>query len=223
MEAELTRVGLSAIRHRGMLPQEYKGDFSKVAVMHKAGKGSIGCHYSQVGVMETALSFNRSAMVLEDDLVICSDIKLRLNHAEKFLNEHNWDVFWLGGTYHLEPRWHAKEHPQLPQCGCKLGKDWEPTEDKKIVRTYGEWSTYAYIVNIDSLPKVLKMLEENVHLSIGIDWLFILLQPLLYCYAFVPGCIKQYDNQSSIGTGITKFSGFHVLGAHWWSDYMTDV
>jgi hypothetical protein len=54
-------------------------------------------------------------------------------------------------------------------------------------------------------------------MSMGIDWLFILLQPNLKTYAFNPGCVKQIDNKSDIGDW-TQFSAFSNLGAHWWAD-----
>ena len=62
----------------------------------------------------------------------------------------------------------------------------------------------------------------HVSISMGIDWLFILLQPYLKTFAFVPGCVKQMDNLSDIGQGITRFSGFAILGPHWFRDRMTD-
>ena len=219
MLKELNKAGIEAYRTKGILPNEYSGPEHKVSVMRKRTPGAIGCHYSQVKVMETALFQNKSALVMEDDLVFCSDIQKRFFHIDNFLNNNKWDVLWLGGTYHLNPTWHSIPHNrELPQCKCNLNRDWEPTNDIKIVRTYGCWSTYAYIVNINSLEKILKMLDDNVHLSMGIDWLFILLQPQLKTYAFNPGCVKQIDNESDIGNGKTIFSAFSGLGSHWWSD-----
>lgn len=225
MEQELERVGLNAERIRGMPYQEYNGDQSKVQVMFNRTKGAIGCHYSQVKIMEMALNKGKSAFVLEDDVVFATDVIKRLDYAQDFLNNHNWDVFWLGGTYHLNPpRWHDAGHTnsELPNCDCTLNKDIECTEDPRILRTYGCWSTYAYIVNYNSLPKILKLLEDNVHESIGIDWLFIKLQPKLNCYCFAPAMAKQYDNQSDIGNGVTYFSEFHKLGQFWFADKMED-
>lgn len=218
MKQELDKAEITAHRTKGMLPNEYSGSEYKVSVMRKRTPGAIGCHYSQVKIMEDALKQNKHAFVMEDDLVFCSDIQKRFEYIENFLDKNEWDIFWLGGTYHLNPTWHSLNHNRdMPQCKCKLGKDWENTSDPKIVRTYGCWSTYAYIVNKNSLEKVLKLLDENVHLSMGIDWLFILLQPKLKTYAFNPGCVKQIDNKSDIGDW-TQFSAFSNLGTHWWSD-----
>lgn len=225
MEHELKRVGIDAVRTQGMRPSEYKGDPYKIQGMVKRNTiGAVGCHFSQTKVMEEALRQNKSAFVMEDDLVFCSDIQKRLDYIEGFLNTHEWDVFWLGGTYHINPpHWHPLKHTsELQQCTCKLGRDAELTDDPRIIRTYGCFSTFAYIVNIDSLPKVLHLLDCVVHESMGIDWLFIRLQPQLKTFAFAPGCVKQYDNKSDIGKGFTYFSGFKKLGAHWFADRMED-
>jgi len=223
MQKELLRVGIKAERTRGLLPEEVNQPKEKVDVMFKRTKGAIGCHYSQVSIMEKAYFHGKNAGVFEDDLVFCSDFQGRMKIVSPFLEGNDWDVFWLGGTYHLQPTWHKSingkhTHPDLQMCNCSLNKDWEPTEDKHIVRTYGCWSTYAYIVNYNSILKILKLLDENVYLSMGIDWLFILLQPQLKTFAFNPGCVKQYDGQSNIGTGITYFSHSRGLGKHWFAD-----
>lgn len=225
MTHELDRVGLSAIRTRGMLPEEYTGDPAKVQVMFERGKGAIGCHFSQVKVMTDALALGKDAIVLEDDLIFCSDIKERLDYIQKFLNKQkSWDVFFLGGTVHINPPvWHKKGHSlDLQMCQCKLKRDAECTDDKHIFRVYGMFSTHAYIVNKKSISKILKYFDENIHLSMGIDWLFIKMQPKLRAFCFLPGCVKQMDNQSNIGNDITQFSNFEKLGPYWWTDKKED-
>jgi hypothetical protein len=97
-----------------------------------------------------------------------------------------------------------------------------------MVRTYGAFSTYAYIVNHNSIFKIFDLFDQHLHESIGIDWLFIKLQPQLNCFAFVPGCVKQMDNQSDIGDGMTIFSGFSKLNGteensrYWYQERMED-
>lgn len=220
MEREFRRVGFEAERFVGLLPEECTNDTLQYAVMNSRTRGAIGCHYSQVGVMKEALKEDKHAMVLEDDLVFCSDFTKRLDYICNYLDGKQWDVFWLGGTYHRDAVWHKANHPNGLPCDCTLNRDWEHTQDARIVRTYGAFSTHAYIVNKDSIPKILALLEANVYRSIGIDYLFILLQPKLLTFAFVPGCVKQYDNASNIGDGVTKFSVFSRLGSHWFSDKM---
>lgn len=227
MTAQLSRIGMDAERTRGLLPSEVSQPADKLSVMQNRTPGAIGCHYSQVSIMEKALSLGKSAIVMEDDLVFCSDFNERMDYAERFLNDNEWDVLWFGGTYHKNPIWHKSvngEHTwhEIKMCNCTLNKDWDYTSDKRIVRTYGCWSTYGYMVNHKSIAKILELLDRNVHLSMGIDWLFILLQPNLKTFAFLPGMVKQYDNKSDIGTGITYFSHSKSLGRHWYQDKMTD-
>lgn len=224
MQLELDRIGLKAERFEAIKTDSRTWDYSKTKVMRNRTAGAIGCHYSQVAVMQKAFEKNQHAGVLEDDLIFCSDFKERMDHVEIFTENNDWDIIWLGGTYHLEPTWHQSikgrhlHHDMKNDCNCDLNKDWEPTSHAYINRTFGCWSTYGYIVNWYSLEKILKLLEENVHRSMGIDWLFIKLQPQLKTFAFNPGMVKQYNNQSDIGKGITNFEGFNSLGSHWWSD-----
>lgn len=211
MNKELARVGIEAERTRGILPDEYKGDSSRVEVMRNRTPGAIGCWMSQAQVMASAWEAGKHALVMEDDLVFCSDFQERLKIVSEFLSGRVWDVFWLGGTYHVNPAvWHLDG----------LGRDAERTDHPRIMRTYGAFSTHAYIVNLESTEYVLSLLDELMPLSMGIDWAFIQLQPDLQTYAFAPGCVIQFDNQSNIGNGTTYFSKFAELGAHWWADRM---
>jgi GR25 family glycosyltransferase involved in LPS biosynthesis len=220
---ELNRVSISAVRTRGLLPEEVK-EFQpedKWFVMQNRTPGAIGCHWSQVAVMEEAIRQNKHAWVMEDDLVYCNDIQCRLSIIKDFCDTHDWDIIWLGGTYHTEPTWHRSNngqhtHPDLQMCKCDLNRDWEPTDNPHIVRTYGCWSTYSYIVNRARLPLILERLDNYVYMSMGIDWLMILQQPQLLTFAFNPGCVRQFNNQSNIGSGITDFDSFASLGNHWY-------
>jgi len=227
MKAELSKSGIEANRIDGMLPSEVDVPSHKTMVMQNRTPGAIGCHYSQVRCMSAALNVDKHALVMEDDLVFCSDFQERLAYIDKFCQTHEWDVIWLGATFHVPAQWHRNvngfhTHPDLKMCRCDVGKDVRTTDDPRMVQTFGCWSTYAYIVNKDSIAKILQMLDENVSISMGIDWLFILLQPQLKTFSFVPGCVKQYDNQSDIGKGVTVFSAFANLGPYWWADRMTD-
>lgn len=231
MEAELKRVDLheSVGRRRGMLPVECGIDNPKFATMRNRTPGAIGCHVSQVNVMKAAYKAESNAMILEDDLIFCSDFIERMKYISSWAGNHEWDVIWLGATFHSPAFWHPKGPSKMrPDCSANLGKDCEPTDDPRMIRTYGAFSTHAYIVNYESIPKILDLFEAHLHESIGIDHLFIRLQPQLKCFSFVPGCVKQYDNQSNIGTGITRWSGFMNLNgsdnssAYVWQDKMDD-
>lgn len=241
MENELLTHGLPIFRTRGLLPNEVNITRHRIKAMaDRPQKGAIGCHFSQVSIMEKAKSLGQHAFVMEDDLVFCSDFGARIDHITKFCKSHPWDVIFLGGTFHIDPPyWHSDTNPGR---GCqRLGRDAVLTDDPRMIRTFGAFCTYAYIVNKASIEKIMEMFHERLAESIGIDHMFIMLQPSLYCYAFVPGCIKQYDHQSDIGQGITKFSNFATLNkickcpdpaicphgfwnirrsAYWWQDKM---
>jgi len=209
MEGQLHRVGLKAVRTRGLRPEEYTGP-QDVRRMQKRTPGAIGCHFSQVAIMERALELGQNAMVLEDDIIFCQDFQDRLDHIEKFTNENEWDVIWLGAAFHVNPGyWHMKKQSEdrANDCSANLGFDAKRTDDPRMIRTYGAYNTFAYIVNVNSIEKILKMFEQNIHTSIGIDFLFIKLQPQLKCFSYVPGCVKQMDNKSDIGDGMTIWSG----------------
>jgi GR25 family glycosyltransferase involved in LPS biosynthesis len=225
IQNELQKAGINAERTRGRLPEEFDSTDPRIQVMWNRTKGACGCHYGQVEIMKEALKQNKHAFIMEDDCVFCSDIHERLSIAEDFLKDKDWTALWLGGTYHANNPawWHKPGHSiDLKQCKCTLGVDAEKTESKYMVRTYGCFSTHCYIINKNHIQRVLDFLEANVHLSMGIDWLMILMQPQVLTYAFVPGMVIQKDNMSDIGGGMTVFSGFKRLGNHWYQDKMSD-
>lgn len=213
IENELESVGIKAVRTRGKLPDEFDLSNPKLQVMKNRTPGAIGCHYGQVEIMQKALDLNRHAFVLEDDTQFCEDFKDRLVEIEGFMEQHpEWAVWWLGGTCHNPAWWHTKEHnSELKQCGCSLGRDMDLTDNPRVVRTYAAFSTFAYIVNIKYLQSILDFLEDNVHISMGIDWETFLFQPHLETYMYLPGCCRQIDNKSNIGQGDTIFTGFSAL------------
>lgn len=222
MIGQLEKAGIKAEKTRGKLPEEIdNGTNPKYQVMWKRTKGALPCHYGQIEIMKEAYARKQHAFVMEDDLVFCDNFQKRISEVEEFLNDRSWDIFFCGGTYHLSNStyWHKKGHSSdLRQCKCELGVDVAATEDKRFVRTYGCFSTHCYVVNKDFIPELLNFLEAHVHLSMGIDWLMILLQPSINAFAPCPGMVKQYDNQSDIGNGITRFSGFSALGDHWFHE-----
>jgi len=143
---------IPATRVRGMLPSEYKGNPKRVEVMQNRTPGAIGCWFSQVKIMQEALKQKKHAWVMEDDLIFCKDFHLRLHYMEQYLAKCNWwDILWLGATFHVNPPyWHKQD----------LGRDAETTEDPHILRTFGAFCTYAYIVRDRSIERVLHLLDE---------------------------------------------------------------
>lgn len=190
--------------------------------------GAIGCWMSQIEVMKRALSLNKHAWVNEDDLVFCDDLKERLTIIFEFLEGKDWDVVWMGGTFHKDPaHWHKLDgngkhiNSDIQMCTCKLDKDYEEIGHPYIVRTYGAFSTHSYIVNKDKIQKHLDLMERDMRFCMGIDFFYILHQPDMNCYAFDPGCVKQYDSMSNIGGGWASHSGFEFsCGKYWFQPLM---
>lgn len=229
MTNQLNRIGLRAIRQRGIPWKETDFENPKYATMKNRTPGAIGCHLSQVEIMKKALSVKSHAWVMEDDLIFCQDFNERISYMGDFLEGRAWDIVWLGSTFHSPAFWHPKGNSGMqPNCSQNIGRDFETTEDSRMMRTYGAFCTYAYIVNKDSIQKVIDLLDADIHTSIGIDYAMIRIQPQLNCFAFVPGSVKQMDNQSDIGTGMTIFSGFSRLNGteensrYWYQDYAID-
>lgn len=218
MVSELERVGIKAERTIGKMPNKFDRNDSRFQVQWNRTPGSIGCMMGQMDIMVEAYRQNKSAMIFEDDVIICSDIKERLDHFEKFLSGRDWSVAWLGGTIHIDPPfWYTGKNPDLPGCNV-LGKDAEPTDDPHIIKCYAAFSTYAYIVNYEKIPEVIRLLEEVMPVSMGIDWSFIKLGERLNTFMYLPGCVKQMDGASNIGNGMSYFSGFARLGDYWFQD-----
>ena len=217
MVRELRRVGINAERTRGKMPTEFDRNDGRFQIQWKRTPGSIGCMMGQMEIMTKAAFEDKHAMIFEDDVIIATDIKDRLIYIEAFLSTREWDVFWLGGTIHIPiPFWHTGVNPDLPYSA--LGKDAEPTDVSSVIKCYGAFSTYAYIVNKKSITKVLRALEEVMPVSMGIDWSFINLGSELNTFMYLPGCVKQMDGPSNIGNGMSYFSGFARLGDYWFQD-----
>ena len=217
MEETLATRNIPAVRKEALYPADVTDKIQpacRLRVMQNRTPGAIGCHFSQVAIMEKALELGKHAWVMEDDVKICPDIHERLAYMQKFCNSHPWDILWLGGTFHVRPpHWHTK---------APLKRDAECTDDPRMMRTYGAFCTYAYIVNRNSIKTVMEGLDFWLDKSMGIDWAMIQIQPHLYTYAFVPGCMTQHDGKSDIGKGMTIFSGFKKLGPYWFANHMND-
>lgn len=229
MEGQLERIGLKAVRTRGLNWKEVNANLNDISVMLARTPGAVGCHFAQMSIVKTAYEMGLNALVMEDDIIFCEDFNLRVEYIEKWMETHEWDVFWLGASFHVPPFWHPKGPSGMsPNCSANLGKDCEVTDDPRIIRTYGAFATFAYVVNYKSMPKIFELFDANLKHSIGIDWLYIKLQPQLKCFSFVPGCVRQMDNRSDIGTGDTIWSGFLKLNgtyensAYVYQERMTD-
>lgn len=215
--------GYQVSRQRGMYPNEWP-EYAKrmTAMLARPQVGAIGCYMSQLAIIEKAFIKNKHALVLEDDLVFCSDFGKRIDYVDNWTKTHEWDILWLGATFHVgKPWWH----------GHDIGRDAETTDDIRMLRTFGSFCTYSYIINRESIAEVMRLLDEFLPKSIGIDHSMINISPQLKTFAFVPGLIKQYNNLSDQipGSGaITEFERFSQLNgtiensAYWWQNKMED-
>lgn len=225
IKQQLSGFDIIADRVRGVYYHEIEKPSPKFNYMASLSKGQVGCYTAHINCLERAYKLGQNALIFEDDAHLCSDFDIRMEYIQNYLNNNDWDIFWLGGTYHIEPTWHPVGHtnPNLKNCTCTIGKDVEKTDDARIVRTYGCWSTAGYIVKYESIPKILHMLEERLEESYAIDHNFIIIEPFLKTFAFVPALIKQIDNHSDNYNSINKFSEFATLGRYWYADNMEDV
>lgn len=243
VEKSLDAAGLQAVRTRGLLWEECVTTRRPLRTMprHKrivvsselqcmfkdnhrgAGHGNIGCHFSHVACLEKARALGKDAFIMEDDLVICSDLHKRLGIITEFLNTHPWDIFWLSALVHTRPAyWHPRGHPHMPDCKCNVDCDSAATDHPNIIRTYGSFTTTAYLVNKNSLDKVLTACKELLPISYAIDHLYIRLQPYILSYAFIPGCVCQYDDMSDISNSWSPQTNCTRIGPWCYQDKMTD-
>lgn len=228
MQGQINKAGIVAHRQRALYWKDVLIE-PKHQTMYNRTPGAIGCWESQVVVMKKALELNLHAIVLEDDLYFCSDFTKRLDYIFNWTESNDWDIMWLGGTVHSPAYWHPKGPSGMrPDVSAHLGYDMQTTNDPRIIRTYGAFSTHSYIVNRNSIAKIISLLDKHMHESIGIDHCMIRIQPQIKAFMFVPGCVKQIDNTSDIGNGMTIFSGFSKLNGtiensdYWWQDKMED-
>jgi hypothetical protein len=246
MAEQLNKASINAVRHRGRLPHEFDLNAPKLNIMRNRTPGAIGCMYGQMEIMETALKEGKNAMVLEDDIIICSDFQKRLEYIDNWCEGYwhsnttsdgyiaqiwgpkkEWDIIWLGASFHVNPPyWHPHGKSGMPpDCSANLGYDVLPTDDPRMIRTFGAYVTFAYIVNVNSIQKILDYLEWFMPQTIGIDYSFIAAakyRPEFKFFSFVPGCIMQRDNLSDIGTGMTIWSGQLKNGPYVYQDRMED-
>lgn len=221
MNNELARVGITAERTRGKLPQEFDLTEPRFHTQVNRTPGSIGCWHGMLEIAEKALSLDRHAIIFEDDLLFCDDIHKRFEIIKEFTDNNEWDIIWLGGTVHINPpHWHTGNNPDLPDSN--LGRDCEYIGHKYLYRSFGSFSTHSWILNKKSIRKVIDMLDSIEYMSMGIDFACIKLAPQLNNFVFLPGSVIQKDNQSDIGHGMTIFSGFGRLGAHWFTKNLED-
>jgi len=227
IEKELARIGIAAVRTRGKLPNEYDLTEHRFNIMASRTAGAIGCWMGMREMMVEAIKQDKHCFIFEDDVILASDYIERLNYMEKFFETHDWDIWFGGALFHCSPpHWHNGSGFMLE--GSNLGRDAELTDDPRVIRTWGCFSTHNWLIKRESVQKVMDLLDSVMHRSIGIDHACIILQPQLKCYTFVGGSASQLDNESNIGTGWTIYSNFARLNGtienskYWFTDRIED-
>jgi len=212
IKKQLVKAGIKATRFDAFRKEDYFGQKEDVALM-QATPNTIGNWMSHTACISKGIGYSDIVGVLEDDALICSDFRERIDYIENHFHEP-WDIFFLGGTFHAD---RAVWHPEL-------GADYRLTNDQKIVRMFGAFSNQGYLINSSSADKILAGMRRVMSQSRGSDHALIQIQPELECYAFIPGCVFQIDGKSDISSGgYTQFSNFLTgLGPHAWADRMED-
>lgn len=184
-----------------------KTHFDNVYNLHfteKYSLGNIGCFLSHYDLIKNYKD-NKILGIFEDDALLCEDFFKRFDYINQNFNLE-WDIFFMSSFYHLntdDKRWH------------KFG-DYEKTSIKYIHRTYGSFCTHSYLVNPKSINKIINLMDINLKESYAIDHLYILIQPLLKCYAFTPGMVTQRADISDICQIYKDQSQFEeICGKHY--------
>jgi GR25 family glycosyltransferase involved in LPS biosynthesis len=166
--------------------------------------GNIGCTTTHYEILKT-YSGNKILGIFEDDVQLSDDFLERFKYIEENF-DLEWDMFFLSSFYHLNDdklRWNNNG-------------DFEFTNIKYIHRVYGSFCTHAYLVNPNSIEKILSLMEQNLINSFAIDHLYILIQPQLNCFSFTPGMATQIISNSDIDNRIKDQTEFEkIVGKHY--------
>lgn len=173
--------------------------------------GGIGCTTTHYDILKN-YSGNKILGIFEDDVQLSEDFLERFKYIENNFNLE-WDMFFLSSFYHLNNdklRWNPSG-------------DFEFTDIKYIHRVYGSFCTHAYLVNPNSIKKILSLMEENLSKSYAIDHLYILIQPQLNCFSFTPGMATQIVSTSDIDYKVKDQTEFErIVGKHYFVNKLED-
>jgi len=206
--SEFLKIGVNPARFNALTGDDYDEKDTRFPNFNL--DGHVGCALSHVALLEMASHESGVIGIVEDDVVFCSDFQKRLDYIEQFTEP--WDIFFLNAAFHLCPTWHKRT----------IGRDFDYTDFRHIVRVYGLWCTHSYLVNCNSAPKILEQLGDKLPDAKAIDHAYILCEPFLDCFCFVPGATIQRKGWSDITEGISEYSGFIPLGPHVYADRMED-
>lgn len=76
-----------------------EGMYTEIPSFAKMTKGMISC---TIGHRETLKLINKlktSALVLEDDAILCHDFEYHFNNIHQYAKDIDWDIIFLGGAF----------------------------------------------------------------------------------------------------------------------------
>lgn len=138
--------------------------------------GAYGCYLSHLALME---NINDTSLILEDDAIFANNFCEKYKYVyNDVLPKINFDIFYLGGRHRLCPR------PQFTH--------------NNYVKCRYTTRTHAYIINIKSKNKILKLLKNKFSWNTfanryHIDHFYgnLCLNNLITCYAIKPFIVGQ--------------------------------
>ena len=214
IESELKRIGISAKRYpakRYETPDLAKHEYPHLDFGCHKVIGAIGCSVSHYELIK---NYDGDGIlgILEDDAVFCDDFSERMEYVKNKFT-YDWDIFFLSAYHHKTPYW----YPQSPHG------DYSETDIKHIHRVYASFTTHSYLINPKSKEKILHLMRQEWAKAYAIDHLYILIEPLLNCYSFVPGMTIQLDNLSDISGSQTQSAFFFdACGEHIFANKLSD-
>jgi len=143
--------------------------------------GKDGCRLSHIGVLKKSLSENVSPLIIEDDIIISNDYTNSFEYVQSLEKIDDWDCFF----YYCD----HLHSPVRINSWVLLG----PT-----------FCTHFYIVNKNSISKVLKVLEGGTR---NLDDAFISARKELHIYCASRNLVFQNTGIKSDISGRTRRNG----------------
>lgn len=187
---ELKKVGIEAERFSAIpiTSLEQAEAYKTYPRLEKTKMGQIGCFLSHYKLLEQNINSDKNLCIFEDDIEFCDDFNERMEYIEKNFKFEKWDILFLSSFFHLNNKsfWNNPEY--------------EETGVKHLFKTYSSFCTHSYIINKNSIEKVLKSLDDTQEHTYAIDHAYIQFQKDINnsCYSFVPGCVNQRPEISTI-------------------------
>lgn len=201
VENVLSKKNIKATRFSALTGNDTYQELEIPATYTPGNRGCLLSHYKLWNEFDQ--SKGSILGIFEDDMYLCDDYHERFKYIEDNFNK-DWDIFYLSSFYHLNDdsnRWKDIE--------------FEFTNIKYIHRVYSSFCTHSYLVNPNSINKLIRLAKEYLKDSYAIDHLLILIQNYLNCYAFTPGMSMQKNDWSDIANEVRDQESFiYKAGKH---------